>query len=144
MSRPLLHLTFKYIKLIDIYKLFQLGIHSHYHKFDIEYIKQRTIHNIHKRLKYLLEDKYEKFIYYLKKSNASISGSFILQCMLDEYWDNSDIDIYITEELKKNKKNKDRICYLCNDKEEHNFSVLLLAVCFLPFKVSNGYVSKEL
>ena len=88
----------KYLKPLDFETLEKIpNIITLYSRYDnVPYImKHKIIYNIHKRLKYLLDDKYEKFMYYMKKSNAALSGSFILQCILDEYWNDSDIDIYL-------------------------------------------------
>ena len=127
--RPLLHIIFKYVRIIDLFNLDKLGISSHYQD-NKTIIKKHIIYNIHKRLKYLLGNKYEKFMYYMKKSNASLSGSFVLQCILNEYWDDSDIDIYLV--YKKYDK-----CYMCYEQEEeHKF----LSHCFfnMPFGGAGG------
>jgi len=109
---PLFHIIFKYLKPLDFEKLEKLSMYSRY---PIKYgLKQNILYNINKRLKYLLGNKYEKFIYYMKKSNAALSGSFVLQCILDEYWDNSDIDIYLVKKTQDN-------CYMCTEQEEHKF-----------------------
>ena len=50
--------------------------------------------NFSKRLKELNINE-EEFIATLKSFNGTISGSFVLQCLLDEYW-SSDIDMYIS------------------------------------------------
>jgi len=43
-------------------------------------------------------ENYGKFIDTMVKARAVLSGSFILQCILDERWDNSDIDVYVADE----------------------------------------------
>jgi len=63
--------------------------------FFVYTIKKRTIMEIHNRLKKILNTKYDSFISIMKKMNCVISGSFIIQCMLNEKWEHSDIDIYV-------------------------------------------------
>jgi hypothetical protein len=42
------------------------------------------------------------FIHSLRRINAYISGSFILETILDEEWENTDIDIYVNESILMN------------------------------------------
>lgn len=58
-------------------------------------IKNNIIRQIHTRLQRLLKNQYDFFIKYIKTNQIALSGSFILQCILGEYWDNSDIDMYL-------------------------------------------------
>ena len=57
-------------------------------------IKKKIISTIHERLKKVLNIQYETFIKYISKNYISISGSFIIQCILGEYYEESDIDMY--------------------------------------------------
>lgn len=50
------------------------------------------INRIEHRLKCTFQDHYEEFRNILSENNLAISGSLIIQCILDEYWE-SDIDI---------------------------------------------------
>uniref|UniRef100_A0A6C0C8B8 Uncharacterized protein n=1 Tax=viral metagenome TaxID=1070528 RepID=A0A6C0C8B8_9ZZZZ len=52
-------------------------------------IKNKVIKEINMRLRHNLEDNYDEFIKIMLKMNASIVGSFITQCLLDETWDGS-------------------------------------------------------
>jgi len=52
------------------------------------------IKNIIKKLRIILADNYDDFIMKIEKHKIRISGSFIIQCALDEYWQYSDIDLY--------------------------------------------------
>lgn len=60
---------------------------------------QLIINTIHKRLKTILNEHYETFMQLMIDNNAFISGSFIIQCILNEDWSNisntTDIDIYV-------------------------------------------------
>lgn len=47
------------------------------------------------RLEKIFGDKISEFYSILQNTGGIISGSYILQCILNEKWDNSDIDIYI-------------------------------------------------
>lgn len=58
-------------------------------------IKQNLINEINHRLSDIFGDKLNAFKELMKNTCSVISGSFLIQCLLDEYWENSDIDIYI-------------------------------------------------
>ena len=55
---------------------------------------QRCILEIKNRLKKVLGESYDEFVSVLSKTGAVISGSFIVQCLLNEDW-NTDIDIFV-------------------------------------------------
>ena len=55
---------------------------------------ESIINEINTRLSLIFKDKYDDFNKILDNTKAVISGSFIIQCILGEYWENSDIDIY--------------------------------------------------
>ena len=57
--------------------------------------KELVIGKILRRLKSIFGDIYDDFIDMMKNDNIVISGSFILQCIYNESWENSDIDIFI-------------------------------------------------
>jgi hypothetical protein len=57
--------------------------------------KQPLIKKIISRLKKIFGPDYDGFIRALQLSGAAISGSFIIQCILDVEWSGSDIDIYV-------------------------------------------------
>jgi hypothetical protein len=59
-----------------------------------KFIKSVIISNIHKRLKVVLNEHYDYMIRHIVLNKVIISGSFIIQCILDEYWEDSDIDLY--------------------------------------------------
>ena len=58
------------------------------------HIKTSIIHQINLRLSLLFEDKLIEFKKVMNDTKAIISGSFIIQCILEEYWVGCDIDIY--------------------------------------------------
>lgn len=60
--------------------------------------KKCLIKEINIRLKHIFHDKLFDFKKILIESQAVISGSFIIQCALGEYWTGSDIDIYVAME----------------------------------------------
>lgn len=49
---------------------------------------------INNRLRLVFGDDLEEFKLILKETESFISGSFIIQCILDEWWDDSDIDLF--------------------------------------------------
>ncbi len=75
----------------DLWKLSKIGRKERI----IDLIHKKCLKKIKYQLKKILEDKYEEFIELLYKTGAAISGSFILQCLLNEDW-GSDIDILIS------------------------------------------------
>lgn len=75
---------------IDNYHLY-CSCQFFHHYIDI---KTSIIKNINHRLSLILGDKLEEFKQYIKSGQYAISGSFLLQCMLDEYWERSDVDVY--------------------------------------------------
>lgn len=65
-------------------------------------INKLIIINIKTRLKNYVDD-YEEFQQFLMKTNAFISGSFIIQSILDQHYKDSDLDIYVPFAYKRNK-----------------------------------------
>lgn len=60
-----------------------------------KFLEESILNKINEELREVFGDKMVGFKKLLSESNAVIAGSFILQCMLDEYWEGSDIDIFI-------------------------------------------------
>jgi hypothetical protein len=77
----------------DLYSL-KFVSKYYYKNIDEKTITNSIIINIHKRLKQVLDKKYDTFIKFIEKKSIVISGSFIMQCILCEYYENSDIDLY--------------------------------------------------
>lgn len=75
----------------------------------ISIIKER----IEKRLRIIFLDQYDNLVQAMSESKSIISGSFIIQCILDERWLDSDIDIYVGV---KNHVFSDEKNYLIMDK----------------------------
>src|ERR1700722_4295200 len=89
---PFNYVIIKYLYPIDLYNLCLTN-----KKFNMmlkNKIKKSIISEIENRLKNIL-DNFLEFQEFLNKSSSIISGSFIIQCILGEYWNNSDIDIYV-------------------------------------------------
>ena len=78
------------------------------------------INNFSKRIRELGFD-FDKFNFALTKFDGTITGSFILQCILNEKWD-SDIDIYFNEDICKNIENKN---YDANKKFKYGINYLI-------------------
>lgn len=84
------------IQNLDILTLYNLRLTcKHYLNITISLIKQKIISEMEDRLRKVLGHTYNEFMDIFKEAKAVISGSFIIQCVLNEYWD-SDIDIYIS------------------------------------------------
>lgn len=66
-------------------------------------VKQTTINCIYKNLQFHFGKHYNAFIRFIKTSNLMISGSFIIECILGEKYENSDIDVYIFTKIRYDK-----------------------------------------
>ena len=69
----------------------------------LKHIKTRMIGRLKKIFNCDEYTKYDSFVDIMIKTKAIISGSFVLQCILDETWENSDVDIYVSDDCKKSK-----------------------------------------
>ena len=63
-----------------------------------KYLEKSIIRSINNRLRSILDGNLNKFKKILQDTQSIISGSFIMQCILDEHWQKSDIDIFISHE----------------------------------------------
>lgn len=84
----------EYLSVKDIHHL-SLVNKILYNKITFKYILEFIKKKIKNRLQNILSENYDKFINILAKTKAVIHGSFIIQCILDESWDDSDIDICV-------------------------------------------------
>jgi hypothetical protein len=98
----------KYVGNGDLYNLSEVVNNITSKNKIIEIIKSQTILEIEKRLlnelSYTLpfdKERYQIFLSLLKSTNSVISGSFLIQCMLETSWEGTDIDIFVP--LKGNK-----------------------------------------
>lgn len=73
--------------------LYHLSLTS-YRYCNLINFKQIIINTIKTRLQKIFENDYKDFITILNRVGGFIAGSFILQCILNEYWE-SDIDIFV-------------------------------------------------
>lgn len=100
-DNPLQGDIFKYeilknLSLIDFIKLTQ--VNRYYHTtIDSRYIKEYICSVVTKRLKKIFGTLWGEFEEILNKTEALISGSFIIQSICEENW-NTDIDIYLEQE----------------------------------------------
>ncbi len=80
--------------------LYNLKLTNKWHLKEITFqnIKYVVIKNITRKLKELVDIDYNEFVSYMEQNDISISGSFVLQCILDEYWLKSDIDLFTPRE----------------------------------------------
>lgn len=79
-----------YLKSIDVYNLYLTCTFCH-QNVDI---KPSIIREINTRLSLIFGDRLVDFKESMKRSKCIISGSFILQSILGEKWEDSDIDIF--------------------------------------------------
>jgi len=68
-------------------------------KIRISHIKKSAIGEINRRLYEIFKDELRGFKEAMRETNATISGSFIIQCILGEHWEGSDVDVYIDAEM---------------------------------------------
>lgn len=66
-------------------------------KFFHKYVNVKTsiVKMINNRLSEIFAEQVDDFKKYMKENDCIISGSFVLQCILGEYWPNSDIDLCV-------------------------------------------------
>lgn len=78
-------------------ELYDLRSVSKSFRLSIQYdlIRESVLHAINHRLHQIFGSQTTTFKYLMDVSHAFISGSFILQCFLGEFWAGSDIDIYL-------------------------------------------------
>src|SRR5438128_2481895 len=86
-------------------------------------IKLVIIKEINRRLTIIFGDKLAGFKNVMRDTCSMISGSFILQCILGEYWDKSDIDIFVP--ANGNDITKLESGYLKSDMDDFMFKVML-------------------
>jgi hypothetical protein len=65
-----------------------------YYDYLQPYLINRAYTNIEHSLHEIFNEEYDNFMNILKEYGGVISGSFILKCIINEEWNNSDIDIY--------------------------------------------------
>lgn len=91
-----LYVIAKFLNVKDIYSL-SLVTRRGYRKIDKAFIMVHIKEWITFELKAIFGDHYERFVDAMIEAEAVLSGSFIIQCILNERWDNSDIDIYVDD-----------------------------------------------
>lgn len=66
---------------------------------------ENLVHVIENRLKNIFnnDNNYNEFMNTMKDSKAIISGSFILECIYNQEWNDADIDIFVSRKIKINK-----------------------------------------
>uniref|UniRef100_A0A6C0CBV1 Uncharacterized protein n=1 Tax=viral metagenome TaxID=1070528 RepID=A0A6C0CBV1_9ZZZZ len=103
---------------IDLYHLAQT-CKSCQKKIKISHVKKSVINEINRRLYNIFNDDFDDFKSAMRGSGAIISGSFIIQCILGEYWRDSDIDIYVNTKMFEDFHNPNHMTYdFLNKKSE--------------------------
>lgn len=99
-----LSIIIKYISLTDLYNLSLIckKMYKILHNKILPIFKSNIVNN----LKYIFKDQYIIFIKQMYKYQAKIYGSFIIQCLLEETYDNSDVDIFIDNQYNFDKFTK--------------------------------------
>jgi hypothetical protein len=85
------HLIVKHLEIKDLYRL-QIADGSFN---NTHLIKKLVLAEINSRLSTIFGKRLSEFKDILERTGSVISGSFIIQCILSEHWDDSDIDIYV-------------------------------------------------
>lgn len=96
------NIILKKITLKDAYKLSLVNL-ALYKRMNEEYFIRIMKNRIETRLREILGVNFRPFIIKMNKVRAVLSGSFLHQCILEESYENTDIDIY-TENLKKDEE----------------------------------------
>jgi hypothetical protein len=85
----------------DLYSLY--CVNEEIKKKITKFLEIRTLSSISKKLEEVFENSIHEFLRALKESYAVISGSFLLQNILNEFYEFSDVDIYIPTSLNFSK-----------------------------------------
>ncbi len=124
------------------------SIHELYNMMQIQSIPKyhqqiMMINCINQRLKELNLDS-KDIAYGLSQYGCIMSGSFPLQCLLGEYWKESDIDIYTFCKYPKNLKNGDiygNKGHMLRKEHEHLIEICLWPMC--TQKYPNAFLKVE-
>lgn len=110
------------IEYLDVRDIYALGfVNKKYQKrFDKHLIMKIILARTTKKLQNIFGEYYDQFVKNMIESNAIIGGSFILQCILNEWWYDSDIDIYVDVKYEhKFHENMKNIAHV--DQEDEDF-----------------------
>jgi hypothetical protein len=85
---------------MDIKDLCRLSLANHKSnaKISEEFIIRCIVIRIATELRKIFGPDYDRFVKAMVQAKGVLSGSFLIQCILDEKWDNSDIDLYVGNE----------------------------------------------
>lgn len=83
---------------IDLYNLVQT-CKKYQKKISMSHIKKSAICEINRRLHITFGDELNGFKNAMREADATISGSFIIQCILGEHWGGSDVDVYVDKKM---------------------------------------------
>jgi len=100
-GNPFDHIIVNFLNMKDIYNL-RFVNKRFFGKIDENYILRIIKSRLECKLKSVFGNDYNLFVLAMSQSKAVLSGSFILQCILGETWENSDIDIYVGNEQSNN------------------------------------------
>lgn len=95
---------FPHLKLSDVLRI-SLVCRATHARFDKRYFSKCAANKIVSILKHMFGEHYKDFVAAMVASRAVIGGSFLIQCILSEFYPNSDIDIYV-KEITETKSNK--------------------------------------
>lgn len=106
-------------------------------------INKNIVNNINLRLSLVFGDKLDIFKKFLEDTKSFISGSFIVQCILDETYNGSDIDVYINKSKSKDLLayyEANNICWFENANESFNYDMSFYSN--VSFDVNHYYINK--
>jgi hypothetical protein len=93
------NLIIGYLDMKDIYNISL--VNRQFEKIiDGAYIMKTIKSRIEGKLSLIFGKHYDAFVRMMVKYKAILSGSFILQCILNEKWNNSDIDVYVDQKYE--------------------------------------------
>lgn len=112
-------LIFSYLKKINFFPIEIIGVIIDF------YITKNIIETITSNLEFVIGyDKFEAFKILMKNTQCVISGSFIIECVLNEFWNGSDIDIYVP--MKGNNIGKTDAGYFKSDVDDFMYEIVNL------------------
>ena len=94
----------KILPKLSVENIYDMSLSTEYFKkrFDKNYVLGVIKKRIELELRNIFKEHYDEFVETMQKSHAIISGSFLLQIILEEKWENSDIDIYVGSTCENN------------------------------------------
>ena len=140
-GNPFDNIIANYLNMRDIFNLKSVN-RRFYYKLDNKYIFKTIKSRIENKLKKVFRNNYNSFVSHMIKSRAVLSGSFILQVLINETWDNSDIDIY-TGTRRDNKIMHEYFESITGRESMYNYGEMYKVAYDIISSIDNYYLNKK-